>query len=174
MSREDRTVREGLLLGGFAYAAVAVFYAAFDFLAARGPFFTVDLLGKALFRGLRDPAVLQLPARIDMVATFFYNALHLGVSLAIGLVIAYLLTRAERSPGSARMSLAVIVAGFFITVAVVGVLTASFRPLLPWWSIVGANAAAVCVAGGILIWRRPKVLTVILGRAGQGEARPTG
>jgi hypothetical protein len=53
--------------------------------------------------------------------------------------------------------LAVLVAGFVVTVLAVGTLTASIRPLLPWWSIVAANAAAVALAGGYLLRRRPGV-----------------
>jgi hypothetical protein len=50
----SRTMREGIVVGLIAYASVAVFYSAFDLLAARGTLYTVDLLGKAVFRGLRD------------------------------------------------------------------------------------------------------------------------
>lgn len=168
MTRTNRTLREGLLLGGLAYAAVAVFYAAFDVLAARGTLYTLDLLGKALFRGLRDPAVLQLPARVDVGAVLLYNGLHLAASLAIGCVIAWLIARAERGPRYAYLSLATIVAGFFVTVVAVGSLTESFRPLLPWWSVVAANAVAVVVAGGVLVLRRSEVVGILmpfLGRA---------
>ena len=65
MTTGKRTVREGLVVGIIGYAAVAVFYAVFDFLAARGGLYTVNLLGRAVFRGLRDPAVLQLPLPAD-------------------------------------------------------------------------------------------------------------
>ena len=36
-----------------------MFYAAFDVLAARGTLYTVNLLGMAVFKGLRDPSVLR-------------------------------------------------------------------------------------------------------------------
>lgn len=170
MTPGKRTIREGLLLGGLAYVAVAAFYAAFDFLAARGTLYTVDLLGKALFRGLRDPAVLQLPATVDVTAVFLYNGLHLVASMAIGCVVAWLIARAERGARDAWLSLSVIVAGFFVTVIGVGALTASFRPLLPWWSIVVANAVAVVVAGSFLVWRRPEVAGILLPFLG-GEGR---
>lgn len=162
MALGNRTVREGLILGGLAYVAVAVFYAAFDFLAARGALYTVDLLGKALFRGLTDPAVLQLPVPIDPVVVLLYNALHLAASLAIGLVVAALVAHAEKGRLEAVVSLSLMVGGFVVTVALVGALTEPFRPLLPWWSIVGANAAAVVVAGTALVWVRPEVLRTFL------------
>ncbi len=105
MTTGSRTLRDGVVLGLIAYAAVAVFYAAFDVLAARGTLHTVDLLGKATFRGLRDPAVLQLPMKLDPTAIFLYNAVPLVASLAIGCVVAWLIHQAEPRPGSGPLYL---------------------------------------------------------------------
>ena len=80
----NRAMRQGIVVGLIAYASVAVFYSIFDFLAARGVLYTVNLLGKAVFRGLRDPGVLGVPIRLDPTAIFWYNALHFVISLAIG------------------------------------------------------------------------------------------
>ena len=49
----------------------------------------------------------------------------------------------------------VIVAGYVITVIAVGVLTMPMRDVLPWWSIVVANAAAAIPAGAYLVARYP-------------------
>ena len=51
---------------------------------------------------------------------------------------------------------ALAIPGFGPVVAV-GWLTAGFRALLPWWSIVVANAAAAGVAGAWLLHRHPGV-----------------
>jgi len=53
------------VVGLIAYAAVALFYSGFDWLAARGTLYTVDLLGKALWDRLvlsegRAPLVHRL------------------------------------------------------------------------------------------------------------------
>lgn len=162
MPRPDRTLRDGLTLGVLAYASVAAFYAAFDFLAARGILYTVDLLGKATFRGLRDPAVLQLPMNLDLTAVFLYNALHFAASLGIGLVVAWLIHQAERLPSMAGAFLTAIVSGYVATILLVGALTAPFRTLLPWWSIVAANTAAVAVAGAWIVWRRPEAWRAVV------------
>lgn len=154
-SNRSRTVRQGLMVGLIAYAAVALFYMAFDVLAARGVFFTVDLLGKALFGGVRDPALLQLPVELDIGGILLYNAFHLVVSLAIGQVVTHLVAHADEVPERGPLVLGVLVTGFLVTVLVVGQLTAPMRPLLPWWSIVWANVAAVVVAGGWLARKRP-------------------
>lgn len=158
MAPENRTVRDGVVVGLIAYVAVAVFYAAFDVLAARGTLHTVDLLGKAVFRGLRDPAVLQLPFQPDFTAIFLYNALHLALSLAIGLVVASLVDQAEKHPERAYVSLFTIAAGFVVTILAVALLTKPIRPLLPTWSIVAANSCAVVLAGAYMLWKRPGVL----------------
>lgn len=157
MTPVSRPLREGLVVGFVAYAAVAVFYAAFDLLAARGALYTVNLLGQAVFRGIRDPAVIQLPVPLDTGAIFTYNALHLFVSLAIGVIVVQLVARAERKPAQGRLMLAVIVAGFVVTILAVGFLTRSIRPVLPWWSIVVANALAVLLAASYLLRRHPGI-----------------
>lgn len=152
---ERRTLREGLAVGLIAYAAVALFYAAFDMLAARGALFTVDMLGKAVFRGLRDPTVLMFPDTLDPVAIFWYNGLHLILALGIGLVVTGIILQMERHPGWTPGILLVVLAGGVATVLVVGMLTQAMRPVLPWWSIVVANALASLLAGLYLLQRHP-------------------
>jgi hypothetical protein len=155
--KESAWGREGLVVGLTAYAAVALFYSGFDLLAARGTLYTVNLLGLAVFRGLRDPAILQLPVRLDWAAMFWYNALHLVASLAIGFIVVRLVVQAERFPPQGRAMLFVLIAGFVLTVLAVGWLTTAMRPLLPWWSIVTANAVAVLLAGLYLLRRHPGI-----------------
>lgn len=152
---QSRTIRDGLIVGLIAYAAVALFYTVFDLLAARGMLYTVDLLGRALFKGLRDPAVLMFPIERDLTAVLLYNAFHLVVSLGIGLVVVSLVGHAERYPSQALLVFIMIVAGGVLTVFGIGYLTESVRPLLPWWSIAVANVVAVLLAGLYLVRRRP-------------------
>ena len=161
-----RTLQDGLVVGLIAYASVAVFYAAFDLLASRGTLYTVDLLGKTVFRGLRDPAVLQFPMVPDLASIFWYNALHLVLSLAIGIVVTMLVDNAERNPGWARFMVGVIVGGFVVTVALVSIVTEPLRTLLPLWSIVSANALASLFAGLYLLRRRPGLLGRMMPLAG--------
>jgi hypothetical protein len=155
MAPESRATREGMVVGLIAYASVAVFYSAFDLLAARGTLYTVDLLGKAVFRGLRDPGILQYPIRPDLTAIFWYNGLHLLISLAIGLIVTRLIERAERYPTRAHLVLFTIVAGFVLTILGVGLLTSPMRPVLPWWSIIVANGLATLLAGLYLLRKHP-------------------
>lgn len=155
MFPDHRTLREGLIVGLIAYATVALFYTAFDFLAARDSLFTVNMLGRAAFRGLRDPAVLMFPDQLDLPAIFLYNGMHLILSLAIGLVVTTIVDQADRRPAMAPFLLLVIVAGGVITVLTVGFLTQAARPVLPWSSIIVANLLATGLAGLYLLRRRP-------------------
>jgi len=155
MAPVARARRDGIVVGLIAYASVALFYSAFDWLAARGTLYTVDLLGKALFRGLRDPSILVYPIQLDLTAVFLYNGFHLVASLAIGLIVVGLVGQAERHPAWAPMVLIAIVMGFILTVLGVGLVTKAMRDVLPWWSIVVANALASVLAGLYLLRRRP-------------------
>jgi hypothetical protein len=166
MTPAQRTLREGLVVGLTAYAAVAVFYGAFDLLAARGILYTVNLLGMAVFGGVRDPAILQLPIPLDPTAIFRYNALHLILSLAIGLTVVRLVVQAERQPAHSHLVLFTIVAGFVVTIVAVGLLTTSIRPVLPWWSIVVANSLAVILAGLYLLQKHPGIWQRLVTFAG--------
>jgi hypothetical protein len=162
MDATNHDTRDGVIVGLIAYASVAVFYSAFDFLASRGVLYTVNLLGGALFGGLRDPAVLQLPVPLRFGDILQYNALHLLASLLIGLVVVRMVGHAERTPAHARVTSALIASGFVVTIATVGWLSAPIRPMLPWWSIVLANALAVLVSAAYLTRARPGVVGRLL------------
>ncbi len=155
MFSKRSTLRDGLIVGLIAYAAVAAFYSMLDLLAARGGLFTVNMLGRAMFRGVRDPAVLLFPTTLDPAAIFWYNALHLVVALAIGLIATALVRQAGRQPARAPLILGALVAGGVVTIMTVARLTEPMRPVLPWWSIVVANVLAAGLAGGYLLLRSP-------------------
>lgn len=155
MSEARHTIRDGIVAGLIGYAAVAVFYSAFDFLAARGSLHTVNVLGRAVFRGLRDPNTLRFPVDLDATAIFEYNALHLVLAVAIGLIVTSLVTLGERNPARRRLVRFVIAIGFVVTIGAVGLLTTPMRPVLPWWSIVVANGLATLLAGMYLTRQRP-------------------
>lgn len=157
MPSARRTLREGLIVGLTAYAAVAVFYSIIDLLAARGAFFTVDMLGKAVFRGLRDPGVLFFPQQLDPMAIFLYNALHLVVSLVIGVFVTSLVVRAEARPAQRPLILTAIVAGGVVTVFAVDRVTSAMHAVLPFWSIVVANVLAAVLGGLYLLSRHPSL-----------------
>ena len=167
MMAGTRTIRTGLIVGLIAYAAVALFYSAFDLLAARGSLYTVDLLGKAVFRGLRDPAVLQFPIARDPQAIFLYNGLHLVLSLIIGLIVARMIVHAERAPSQGLIVLLMMFNSTDLK-NTVGSLTEPMRALLPWWSIVIANVLAALLAGAYLLYTRPGLWGRLTGAVPSG------
>ena len=165
LNRRD-TLREGVVVGLIGYAAVALFYSAFDLLASRGTLYTVNLLGKSVFRGLRDPSVLMFPLETDWQAVLWYNALHLVLAVAIGIVVMSLVAFADANPSRRGFVRLFIVAGFVVTIMLVATLTTPIRPLLPMWSVIGANVAATLLAGTYLLRRRPGLWTrLALGSA---------
>lgn len=166
MASSSRVVRDGLVVGFIAYVAVAAFYGIFDVLAARGSLYTLDVLGKAVFRGFRDPTILETPMQPDRAAMAMYNALHLAVSLVIGVIVSWLVAQAERRPERARLAGLTILAGFVVTILAVGMLTTGMRGVLPWWSIVVANACAVLLAGTYFLRRHPGVWRRLLPLGG--------
>lgn len=155
MESSSRSIRHGFAVGILAYFSVAVFYALFDLLAARGVLYTVNQLGRAFFRGVRNTPNLGLPTAIDWSAIALYNALHLAASLAIGITVATLVEHAHRRPHRAPLTLLILIGGFVFTIGMIGAATTGMRPVLPWWSIIVANTLAVVVAGGYLMQRYP-------------------
>jgi hypothetical protein len=161
--RTDRSLlRDGLTVGFIGYAGVALFYALFDFVAARGMLFTVNILGTSLLHGAPDQSVLLFPVEPSIGAILWYNAAHLLASLAIGLIVVWLLSLAAAQPSRVRVVQLVIVGGYVCTILAVGLLSRTIRPVLPWWSIVVVNSLAVLVAGSyLLLRRRPLVVPVM-------------
>lgn len=165
MPPRREVVRDGISVGLIGYAAVALFYSTFDFLASRGSLYTVNLLGQSVFRGLRDPLVLMFPLSPDWTAILSYNVVHLIVALAIGIFATSIVTMVENNPALRGVAWLIIVGGFLITVAVIATLTTPIRPLLPVWSVVVANALAALLAGAYLLGRRPGLWRRLLPRA---------
>lgn len=152
MGGNARTVREGLVVGLIGYASVAAFFTLFDVLAGRGPTFTLNLLGKVVFRGARDPSILTLPIPADATAMVLYNFFHLFVALAVGSFVAWLVARVEAEPRRGRVAAAVVLGGYAVTVAAVGWLSRGIAPLVPFWTVVVVNTLAA-VGGGLFLWR---------------------
>ena len=152
MGKAGRTLREGVYVGLIGYGAVALFYAIFDLLAGRGAIFTLNLLGKFFFRGVRDPAVLTLPIAPDVGAMVAYNFVHLVAALAVGLFVASLVARVEAKPNVGIPVLVVLALGYVLTVLAVDGMSHTVGALLPLWSIVAVNTLAA-LGGGIFLWR---------------------
>lgn len=172
MTTRYPVLREGLVVGLIGYAAIAVFYGAFDAFAARGTLFTVDMLSRSLLGRAPEQSTLVFPIQPDVAAILAYNVLHLVTSLAIGLTVVGLVELAERRPGSGRLALAIIVTGYVLTILAVGALSRNIRSVIPWWSIVTVNSLAVMLAGAYLLRKRPGVMLRLVSVPPRGSLMP--
>lgn len=155
MAQARAYIREGLIVGAVGYVVVAAFFTVFDLLAGRGVAFTLNLLGKMVFRGIRDPAILQLPIAPDMAAMAAYNFLHLVLSLVVGTLVAWLATQVDERPALRFPVLGVLVAGYVATIALVTIFVGEASQLLPWWTIVTVNTLAALSGGAYLLRAHP-------------------
>ena len=156
MQQKSLVIREGLIVGIIGSVAAAAFYGIFDLLAARGAFFTVNMLGKFVFDGVRDPAVLQLPMQPAWGVIAMYSVLHIVVSLVVGIIVVGLIVQSRHRPSQIRLIMVAIVAGFVVTIAAVGMFTSAARAVLPWWSVVLANSIAVIAAAMYIREKHPE------------------
>ncbi len=155
MAGQRQTVRDGLLVGAIGYVSVALFFTLFDLLAGRGPVFTLNVLGKVMFRGARDAAILQLPIPADVGAMAMYNFFHLVVALAVGLFVTWLVEQVESRPERGIVVMVVILGGYVGTVLTVARLSAGIAPLLPFWTVVVVNTLAAAGGGFFLARAHP-------------------
>ena len=165
---DSRWVRQGVQVGLIAFVAVALFYAAFDVLASRGALSSVNQLGRAVFRGVRDTGGLGLPTPVDAGAVIAYTALHLALSLLIGLVVLRIVHAFVTGALGRPLFVGIIVGGGAVTVGVVGAVSGPLRVVLPWWSIVVANLLAAGTAGVAVLGWRPDLVSRL--RAGTRRA----
>ena len=152
-----KTIKEGIIIGFIGYASVALLYVFFDIIAARGLLFTVDILGKALFRGLLDPLAMAEPAALDLEAIFWYNIFHLVTALIIGLLVISFVDLTDRKPSQGQFILFTLFLGFVITVVVVSFLTSPISDFLPWWSVIIANSISVVCSSYYLFKKHPGI-----------------
>lgn len=158
MPRTSTDLQDGVVVGTIAYAVIAATYGLLDLVAGRGLFFTVNLLGLATFGDAAAASAVTVGEPIRLGAVLLFNALHLVVSIGVGVVVVALVGYAEREDRQAFTVLLALVSGYAVTVAAVGWLSADVRDMLPWTSIILANALAVGAGGWYVVWQRPGVI----------------
>lgn len=158
---------DGLTAGVIGYGTVVVVMAVFNVVAGRSAFYTPALFGSALFYGLRDPAALVVRAGPVLA----YNAAHLVAFLAVGLLAAWLVAIAERSPTA---QYAIIVLLLLVAAHAAVALVFFARPLVGaagLWPLAGASAAAAG-AMGVFLWRAHPFLRRELREIPMGQVPP--
>lgn len=138
-------LQHGLVAGVLGYAVVVLFYAAWNALQGRSPFFTAALLGEAAFYGLRradDVVVWAGPV-------LAFNGLHLVVFLGVGMLAAWLATQSERGAQFWYIGLSLFIYGAIHVLGLVLWVAAPLREQLPVWSALLATIAAL---GGMSLY----------------------
>jgi hypothetical protein len=149
----QNTLENGIVTGSIGFAAVALALAVLNIDAGRSPFYTAALLGSALFYHLTDPATLIVTAG----PVFAYNALHLLVYLALGMLISWLVTLAERYPAALYLilfPLLFVAAHLFLALIIFAEpLLGAAGPLQ-----IGLASVVAALAMGAFVWRTHPLL----------------
>ena len=147
-------VREGLIAGILGYAAVAIVFVILNVSQGLSPVHTADVLGRALLGGAMDPVG-------PWGAVLAFNALHLLVSLGLGVVAAALAYRAELDHGLAMgLVFFVLAMGGFVPIFF-GAVTVELLHALRWPEVVvGSLAGAVGTLGYLAYAHRDLVLAL--------------
>ena len=154
-----RVLRQGAVAGLLGYLTVVLVLAALNLVAGRSPFHTAALLGGALVSGLRDPgAVVVAPGPI-----LAYNALHLLVFLAIGLLAAWLVHWAERGPAFWYLGLVLFILVLFHLFAATQLFTGPIASALPPSQVWGAGIGSALVMAGYLLRVHPELRRRLTG-----------
>ena len=147
MYKLEKTVREGFIAGFLGATSIAIWFLIVDAVEGR-PFFTPTVLGIGLLSvfGPRgdEGAVAQVIA---------YTLFHYGMFLSIGVLVSYIVHRAEKDDTVLAVALILFVAlevGFYGLVAVLS--QARQLGSLAWYQVLVGNLIAAATMG-TYIWR---------------------
>ncbi|NIP81532.1 MAG: hypothetical protein GWM90_20885 [Gemmatimonadetes bacterium] len=144
---EHRVVREGVIAGLLGGLAVAAWFFVVDLGIGR-LLYTPGALGSALIMGVDSPSGVE----VTPLTVMGYTAIHFGGFIAMGLVFAALVARAEENP-PLLMGLTLLFVTFeTLLLGLVAILAAWLLDVLPWWSIALSNLVAAAVMA-IYLWR---------------------
>lgn len=154
----NRVVREGIVAGMVGAVTVAVWFLVLDAVQGR-PLYTPAALGSAILLGTTSPADVQ--TSLGIVAA--YTALHISAFIALGLVAAVLIGRAEKHPHVLLGAALLFVTVETFAIGLIAAAAAWLLDVMPWWTIAVANALAALVMGAYL-WRAHPALHTQLSR----------
>lgn len=147
MYKVDATVREGIIAGLLGATSIAIWFLIVDTVGGR-PFYTPSVLGIGLL------SVFGPRGDEGMVAQVIaYTIFHYGIFLGIGMLVSYVVHRAEKDDTVLAVALILFVAlevGFYGLVAVLS----QSRQLgnLAWYQVLAGNLIAA-LSMGTYIWR---------------------
>lgn len=159
LGRNPLLVR-GALTGLVGAGAVALWFLVLDIVQGR-PFHTPAALGSLVFLGASSPADVQVGAAVILA----YTVLHVGVFVAVGVLLEWAAERLEHAPGMWLMALLVLITLEGIVLATSASLGDAILGAIGIWAIAVANLLAVAAMGAWLWMRHPRLRHELLGNA---------
>ena len=146
------TLREGIFAGFLGATVIAVWFFIIDAISGQ-LLFTPDLLGAGLM------GIFGVPSELDtkLMHIALYTVFHYASFALVGVIVAWIIHQAERTPGILAGFLVLFVVteiGFYMLSALL-----SESPLgrLAWWQVLVGNLLAAAAAGWYLWKRHPKL-----------------
>lgn len=153
---DESIARDGIITGLLGAAIVALFYLAVD--AARGhPLMTPSVLGQALI--LHETP--SLAAGPDPAAVLAYTFFHVVAFVAFGFLLAVLVRASEVSSLARYAVFQVLVTFVIFFYGIVSIGSELVRGMLPFVSVLVANALAGAVMTGWLWRHHPRLRDLI-------------
>jgi peptidoglycan/LPS O-acetylase OafA/YrhL len=169
MREETRRIgTEGVIAGIIGYAAIVLFFAAWNTIAGRSPFHTAAMLGTVL-TGSAPPSV----ANIDAGSVLAWNGLHLVVFLLLGVISATVVRSVERSPRALWGAFLLGIFGFILLMYMMYAFSERQGWFLPFWLIAVAMLLATSGMTAYLLRAHPQLRREIqhLDEIEEAEAR---
>lgn len=153
-SMAHSTLREGVVAGTLGAAAVALWFLIVDMVTGR-PLHTPAVLG-ALVSGASDPIVAAEGAdRLKLAA--LYTPLHFIAFALFGVLVVFLVHRAQRRPSLLMLALLLFAAFEVAFTGFVAILEQTALGDLAWYQVAIGNLIAVVVMGWYVLHRHPGV-----------------
>lgn len=152
-SREHGTIREGVYAGVLSATAIAVWLFIVDSIG-RHAFFTPDVLGSGLMRFI---GAARASDTMAMHVTF-YTVFHYIVFAIIGVIVAWIVHQARRTPAILAGFLVLFVIFEFSFYGLTAILsTNSALGQIAWYQIMAANLLASIVMLTFMWMRHPEL-----------------